>query len=242
MAILLMTRPQDAAQRFVAMLPVTLTSKLRVVYSPLISIRVLDDEINLKDGEAVIFTSSSGVLAASGIPDHAKSKAYCLGSRTREIAEDAGWNAETIGKNADDMVANLLQHRPSAPLVHLRGQHARGRISKRLTEAGLTCRESVVYDQNLLDLTAEAHSVLAMPHEVIVPLFSPRTARQFADLCPKGAKLHLIAMSDAVEKPLECLKYSSLWVSREPEAQSVAELVQDVAARLIRVEGDKTAQ
>jgi uroporphyrinogen-III synthase len=242
MADLLMTRPYKAAQRFVAMLPETLTVGLQVIYSPLISVQPVGDDINLDSGEAVIFTSSNGVSATASIPDCNDRVAYCLGQRTSLKAKEAGWQALMCGKTADDLVANLLQHRPSEPLVHMRGQHSRGNIVERLTEAGLTCREKVVYDQTLLPLTVEATSALSISHDVIVPLFSPRTARQFADLCPAGSKIHVIAMSETVAMSIKTLKYKDLQICREPEAQSMLQLVHDVAAQLIRVESDKSAQ
>ena len=120
MADLLMTRPHDAAQRFVAMLPETLTVGLQVIYSPLISVQPVGDDINLDSGEAVIFTSSNGVSATASIPDCNDRVAYCLGQRTSLKAKEAGWQALMCGKTADDLVANLLQHPIRAACAHAR--------------------------------------------------------------------------------------------------------------------------
>jgi len=237
-----MTRPPDAARRFVELLPKSLTTELKVIYSPLISVKPMDDSVSLDSSDTVIFTSSNGVSATGGVVDCEDIVAFCLGQRTTQIASDAGWKAQMCGKTADDLVEYLLQNRPSETLVHLRGRHSRGNIAERLSEAGLTCREQIVYDQRLLPLTVEAEAALAASKDVIVPLFSPRTARQFADLCPVGSKNHLIAMSDAVENPLKSLKYKDLQVCSEPEAQSMAQLVREVAAHLIRVESEQSAQ
>ena len=190
----------------------------------------------------MIFTSANSVPAAAGIADRGDRTAYCLGQHTRQIAEDAGWRAQFCGMTADDLVADLLQRRPSGSLIHLRGEHSRGHIAARLTEAGLICREQITYEQPLFTLTAEATSALTASRDVIVPIFSPRTARQFADLCPVGVRIHLIAMSSAVAKPLKSLKYRDLQICSEPDAQSMAQLVHDVAARLIRVESDRSPQ
>ncbi|AZV80100.1 uroporphyrinogen-III synthase [Parasedimentitalea marina] len=242
MAVLLMTRPQNAARRFVAMLPATLTAKLQIIYAPLMSVQPVGQDVTLLKDEAVIFTSANGVSATASIPDRDGRTAYCLGRHTRQIAEDAGWQAQMCGNTADDVVADLLQRRPSGLLVHLRGQHSRGQIAERLSKAGLPCREKIIYEQRLLTLTDEANSALSATQDVIVPIFSPRTARQFADLCPIGSGFHLIAMSGAVAEPLKSLKYRDLRICSEPDAQSMALLVQDVAATLIRVESDRSAQ
>lgn len=242
MAGLLLTRPHEAARRFVALLPTALTAGLQVIYAPLISVQPLGDDISLHSGESVIFTSSNAVSAADGIADCSARTAYCLGQRTCQQAAEAGWRARMCGKTADALVADLLQRRLCEPLMHLRGRHARGCIAERLTAAGLTCREQIIYHQPLLALTGEAKSALSASQDIIVPLFSPRTARQFADQCPAGARNHLIAMSEAVADPLKSLKYKDLRICSEPEAQSMAQLVHDVAVQLIRVESDKTAQ
>ena len=242
MACLLMTRPPDAARRFVDLLPKSLTTDLTVIYSPLISVQPMEDHVSLDSSDAIIFTSSNGVSATDTVVDCKNRAAFCLGQRTTQMALGAGWKAQECGKTADDLVEYLMQHRPPETLVHLRGQHSRGNIAARLNEAGLTCREQIVYDQRLLPLTTEANSALAGLQNVIVPLFSPRTARQFADLCPAGTKIHLIAMSEAVEEPLKSLKYKDLQVCSEPDAQSMAQLVHEVAAHLIRVESDQSAQ
>ena len=242
MAVLLMTRPHDAAHRFVAMLPEAMISELDVVYSPLISIQSLGQDINLDDNDAVIFTSANGVLAAAESLSGAGRPAFCLGERTTNKAKEAGWNAEFCGKTADDLVAVLVQRRPSGGLLHLRGQYSRGNITDRLMAAGLTCREQVIYDQPLLPLTSEALSALTVSSDVIVPLFSPRTARQFADRCPNSAPIHLIAMSKSISDPLKLLNYKDLQICSEPIGQSMAQLVCQVVHQLNRVESGRSAQ
>ncbi len=242
MAVLLMTRPQDAAQRFVSALPDRLTAGLQVIYTPLIAVKTLAQNIDLDGIEAVIFTSANGVTAAAGNFAVAGKPAYCLGQRTTLQAQDAGWKAELCGRTADELIADLVQRRPIGTILHLRGQHTRGNVAERLTTAGLNCRELVIYDQPLLGLTAEAKSVLSTSPDVVAPLFSPRTARQFADLCPDGAEIHLIAMSEAVAEPLKLLKCKGLWVCKEPDATSMAQLVGEVVEQVIRLESRKTAQ
>lgn len=242
MAVLLMTRPHTAARRFLAMLPAALISELDVILSPLISIQTLEQEIKLNINEAVIFTSANGVLAAAETLSGVENPAFCLGERTTQKATEAGWNAKFCGKTADDLVASLMRRRPSNGLLHLRGQYSRGNIADRLTVAGLSCREQVIYDQPLRPLTNEALSALAVSSNVVVPLFSPRTARQFADLCPNSAPVHLIAMSKAISEPLKLLNYKSLQICRKPDGQAMVQLVCQVVQRLNRVESGKSAQ
>nr|WP_291728211.1 uroporphyrinogen-III synthase [Leisingera sp. F5] len=241
MVPLLMTRPLAAAERFVAGLPQGARAGLQVIYAPLMQIRPTQAQISLDGVKGVIFTSANGVEAASretaaGLP------AFCVGERTARAAADAGWQAVGLGQCADELVERMLQQPPEAPLLHLRGTHARGGIAQRLTDGGIPCRAQTVYDQILLPLSGEAQAVLSAQNDVIVPLFSPRTARHFASLCEDAVHLHLIALSQAVAEPLKSLNCKVLRVSKEPNAEAMEEAVLDAAAQLSRLEGKGHAE
>ncbi|MCB4456989.1 uroporphyrinogen-III synthase [Leisingera sp. McT4-56] len=241
MVPLLMTRPLAAAESFVDGLPAGGRAGLRVIYAPLMEIRPARAPVALQGVKGVIFTSASGAEAASR-ETTVRLPAYCVGERTAQAAAELGWQAEALGQCADELTAALLQQRPAAPLLHLRGAHTRGSIARRLTEAGLPCGEQIVYDQELLPLTAEAQAALAAQTDVIVPLFSPRTARHFANLCGDASHLHLIALSQAVAEPLKGLNCKALRVSKAPDAPAMAAAVLDAAAQLSRLEGKGRAE
>lgn len=241
MVPLLMTRPLAAAERFVAGLPRAPRAGLQVIYAPLIEIRRIQAPVRLDGAQAVIFSSANGVAAASR-ETTARLAAYCVGQLTTQTAAEAGWQASCLGQGADELVETLLRQRPEAPLLHLRGAHARGGIAARLTDGGIRCHEQIVYEQALLPLTAEAQVALAAQIDVIVPLFSPRTASHFADLCGDSSHLHLIALSPAVSEPLKGLNCKTLRVSKAPDAQAMADAVLDAAAQLSRLEGKGCAE
>ncbi|MFY0308444.1 uroporphyrinogen-III synthase [Leisingera sp. D0M16] len=241
MVPLLMTRPLAAAERFVAGLPEAARAGLRVIYAPLMEIRPAQAPVDLDHVKAVIFTSANGVEAASR-ETAARLPAYCVGERTAQAAAEAGWQASCLGHCADELVAALLSQRPEAPLLHLRGGHARGEIAERLTSGGIPCQEQILYDQVLLPLTDEAKMALAAQTDVIVPLFSPRTARHFANLCGDASHLHLIALSPAVAEPLKGLNCKTLRVSKTPDAAALAAAVLDAAAQLSPLEGNRHAE
>ena len=70
-------------------------------------------------------------------------------------------------------------------------------MAARLTESGLTTREQPIYRQQLLPLSDEASHAAEGDQPIIAPLFSPRTARQFADVWAGSAPLWLAAISEA---------------------------------------------
>ncbi|MFW8633940.1 uroporphyrinogen-III synthase [Cribrihabitans pelagius] len=241
MAGLLMTRPLEAAQRFVASLPEAALEGVEVIYAPLISIEPLAGPLDLGPARAVIFTSANGVAAASRETGR-RLPAYCVGPRTTAAAAAEGWQAVRAGATAEELVADLVRHKPPGPLLHLRGSHARGEVAQRLAAAGNECREQIVYRQELKPLSARALEALAARDGVIVPLFSPRTARQFAGFCATAPNLHLIALSLAVAEPLKGLNCKALQVCTSPDAGAMAQAVQDAAAGLRRLEDGGAAQ
>lgn len=243
--ILLMTRPAEASERFVADLPQELREGLDIVVAPLMEIVHLLPVGTMPEVQGVIFTSANGVKAAETLFS-SKIKAcvlaHCVGAHTASVARQSGWRLGCQGANADALVADLLRARPPAPLVHLRGEHARGDVAARLRADGLVCTDLPVYAQNLRPLSPDAGRALASDRSVIVPLFSPRSARHFAHYCADAKNLHLIAISDVTAHPLECLNYNSLRVSSAPDAAAMMLVLRDAAVQLAAVERGERGQ
>jgi uroporphyrinogen-III synthase len=228
---LLMTRPLPSARRFVEDLSAETRAGLTVIYAPLMRVRPLSGALGATDTQGVgglIFTSANAVATATGQVS-TDLPAYCVGQRTTAEAIGAGWPAQCLGKTADELIARLVDMRPPAPLLHLHGRHTRGDVAQRLTAAGLSCREKVIYDQELLPLNEDALRAITSQQSLIVPVFSPRTARHFAQICPDASNLHLIALSEAVAKPLKVLNCRDLQVCNTPDAGAMSTLVRDAA-------------
>ena len=237
---LLMTRPLEASQGFVAQLPDELQAHLDVIYAPLMRIRALDVPVAFDGHKGVVFSSSNGVLAAGQAPNSLP--AFCVGQRTTRAAEKAGWRAQCCGATAAELIAYLRDARPAAPLLHLHGRHTRGDIARNLAAAGLPCEGQTIYEQQLLPLADEIMQKIRAQDRVITPLFSPRTARHFASLGLDQVNLSLIALSQAVAVELKGLHYKDLQVSKMPDARNMAVMVRDAAVRLAHLEGGNPAQ
>ncbi|WP_232367677.1 uroporphyrinogen-III synthase [Tritonibacter horizontis] len=230
-----MTRPRDANTRFLGLLPEDMLSRLAVIQSPLLDIVPVADGLDLNACSAVIFTSGEGVRVASE-KTNLRPKAFCVGRRTTEYAHAAGWAADYVGAQSDDLVDWFLTNRPVGKFIHLHGECTRGKIAQRLAQSGLNCHDQVIYQQRLRNFTPEAMAAVTAQIPLIVPLFSPRTAAHFVSLCPDMSHLILIAMSDAVAEALPRLQSHSVHVSKAPTAIAMAELLRDVAAPFVRVE------
>ncbi|NVO55880.1 uroporphyrinogen-III synthase [Rhodobacteraceae bacterium B1Z28] len=236
-----MTRPRAASERFVAQLPTRTRSRVTVIHSPLLEIRHLPVQVVTTAVQGLIFTSANAVNAAVSIGVTRDLPAYCVGPATTGAANGAGWQAQMVGGTAEELVASLLKIRPESPLLHLRGEHSRGDVAERLTELGVTTLEQPVYQQHLLPLTDEASEVAAGNVPVVAPIFSPRTARQFADVWPGSAPLWLAAISQATAEPLRSLGYDCLRVVTKPTPTKMRKAVKKLVKHAMRVEGEPGA-
>ena len=238
---LLMTRPRAASERFVAQLSQAVQDNIKPIYSPLLDIRPVGGDVDVGDARGLIFTSSNGVAAAARIMTDRDLPCFCVGQATTAAAKRQGWSATMAGESAEALIAGLLRQRPDGPLLHLRGESGVGDVAQTLTQLGLTTREQVVYRQDLLPLSDEAVSALGGEAPVIAPIFSPRTARHFADLAQPAAPLLLAAMSDAVAKPLVSLGAQTIRVAKRPDSDAMATAVEKLVKQALRVEGGSDA-
>lgn len=239
---LLITRPQPAADRFVGNLPRRILSRVNLCISPLIRIERIAMSIDFGDARGVIFSSANGVAAAAGLTDRRDLPAYCVGEATTRLARAEGWAAQRAGDTAQALIASLLGAGERGPLLHLSGVHTRGEIAETLTAGGCTTRRVAVYDQKLVPLSDEAQAVLARRGPVVVPVFSPRTARHFVGQCPNTGNIHLIAMSAAVAESLSALANKPLTIAERPDADSMVEQIERAIDRFCRVESAGGAQ
>lgn len=224
-----------------AQLPTRTRTRVEVIHSPILEIKPLAVQVSTTDVQGLIFSSANAVNAAASLGIRRDLPAYCVGSTTTGTAKGAGWEAHMVGATAEELVAALLQIRPRSPLLHLRGEHSRGDVAERLTELGVTTREEVVYRQHLLPLSAEAQRVLHGDRPVIAPIFSPRTARQFADIWTGTAPLWLAAISEATAEPLKTLGYARLQIAKQPTPKKMRKAVKKLVKHAMRVEGEPGA-
>lgn len=241
-----MTRPQGASERFVARLPQELRQRLTPIYAPLIGIVPGTSSIEFGDAKGLIFTSANGVRIAADLTRRRDLPCYCVGEATTHAARQAGWQAECTGPNAEALIKALYQSqrqtRLQTPLLHLRGAHARGGVAARLMAMGCPTHEQVIYDQPLLPMLGETRQLLADRDPILVPLFSPRTARQFADQYSGSARLYIAALSEAVADPIKSLKKCTIYTALTPKASAVIQLIGQLADDAERVESRRSAQ
>jgi uroporphyrinogen-III synthase len=215
---MLMTRPHAASRSFVASLPKNLLARLKPVYNPLIKIISLKYGVSISNTEAAIFTSMNGVIHG---PKGNGQKAYCVGAATTQIALEHGWAAHMYGETAEAFLSNLINNPPALDLIHLSGIHTRGNIASQLMQNGLKTKNVAVYDQITQHLKKDVNQLILSGAQMLVPLFSPRTSKQFSIQVPRAPSLQLVALSQAVAQNLDTTSYAGVIIVTAPTAAAM---------------------
>ncbi|OWU76153.1 hypothetical protein ATO3_06405 [Marinibacterium profundimaris] len=228
-----MTRPQEASEALAARID---CPGLRVVISPVMRIegRAVQPPA---EAAGLIFTSAHGVAEAARQDLLRDLPVFAVGEATAQAARANGWPATCAGLTADELVETLSRHPPETPLLHLRGTHARGDIAGRLTRAGLPTTEAVIYDQVAQPLSSRARDALNGADPVILPVFSPRSARLLVANLKPLAPLHVVALSSAVAEAFHGFDTASLHICESPGREEMDAALNALALGLCRVEG-----
>jgi uroporphyrinogen-III synthase len=206
----------------------------RICISPLISTAINDVTVDVSDVDGVIFTSAN---AANSVGGHKKT-AWCVGDSTARAARDKGWLAKSVDGDVETLFRRIVAEGQGQRLIHLRGDHSLGDLAPRLSNAGIYARELITYRQLTHDLTSEAKQRLSREKPVIVPLYSPRTARQFVLQAPFEAPLITACMSEQVEVELQNLLQVACIVSNRPTGDGMLEAINLAKDVYCRIAGD----
>ena len=181
-AKVVLTRPENSSRQVLAACEAALGKTIMAEFSPILRIIPVGAWPDLSGFQAVLLSSAHGV---QGRLDG--QRAYCVGNRT---AMAAGAKVVMTAQDADHLPDDI----PERPMVYLRGAHVSADLATRYG-----CPEKIVYDQHSIPLTKAALRALTGEKHVILPLFSPRSARLVAkEVAQLGQKVHIIAMSAAI--------------------------------------------
>lgn len=234
MATILLTRPQEDSRRFALQIREQMP-KIEILVSPLMRV-TYRDAVPTTAPKALIFTSRHGVLAAQSMNLAKNIPVFAVGDATARAAQTLFKTVHSADGDASALVRTIKTAAPKPPLLHIRGGHSRGEIAQTLNALGLQTDDLVAYDQDLLPLTPAAQSLLEGAKPMIVPLFSPRTAAQFATQCPPGACLFLACMSEAVADEVKHLPAKMRTIADDPTASAMLAALPALIASARRLE------
>lgn len=234
---ILLTRPDGQSVVIADKLRQELGFQGDIIQSPLLKIEPTDERPDLSGTKGLIFTSKHGVMRFEQFESRRDLPCWCVGRSTGQAAERAGLKSVVAGGDAEALKRRILADAPEGPLLHLRGEQTRGDIAETLSAGGIETQASVVYRQVPKMLTNEAKTVLNRGNTVILPLFSPNTARQFVKQGPFSAPLFVVAISDNVAVELRGLDFAKLIVSPKPDVPSMLKAMGALIAASSRIEG-----
>ncbi len=196
--VLLLTRPKDRAAEFADAVQARLARPVPVLVSPLVEIVPLGVTPDIARDAVLLFTSAAGPASLGPHYEAAGRWAYCVGDRTADAARAAGFRARSADGDAAALARLVREAAPVAPLVHVRGAHAKGDLAGRLSAAGFQVSECVTYRQQECPPAPELVRLLSGACDVVAPVFSPRgSARLAAATEGRQARLHVVAISGA---------------------------------------------
>lgn len=216
MPSIVLTRPKAAAERFGQKLR-EVRPEARVIVSPVLSISYRANVV-LPAADQLVFTSVHGVEGYARLGG-AKKPAYCVGERTAEAARILGCEILAIKQNSAEL-ETVLSGASKLRILHLRGEHVAGQLAERVANLA----EAVVYEQPVQAMTPEALKAFSGESAVVLPLFSPRTARELAKQIKPLAPLHAAFMSDSVKERFKSVALEQAAIAPVANAKAMFEL------------------
>ena len=173
---IVLTRPEMASGRMTAELVGRGVRSEDIVISSLLRIVEIEAIFHPEQYDGVIFSSENAVTALESVRFPVGTRAYCVGKRTAEAANKAGYNAVAAHGTGDSLREAVLQIADPGRLLYARGRHISGDLRHALAIAGIRIDEAVVYEQRQQSLSTGAKTEM-LSRPCILPLFSVRTAQ-----------------------------------------------------------------
>lgn len=223
--IILNTRPEPQASRFTEEILTRFGDQARVVASPLMVLELLPVVVPSLSFQALVLTSESGALAVRKLQAEGAClppRAYCVGDRTAEVAKRAGIETVSAGGDAGDLVRLIASHQTGA-LLYLHGEDRAADLEAALLPFGREVTSLKAYRQRAAALTAPARAVIASGEGLILPLFSPRSARLFLEAAADLPLSHLqpVVISENARSILPRVLAERALVAARPDGPSM---------------------
>lgn len=227
MTPVLLTRPRAQSLRFEQLLLDRVGPGVQVVVSPVIDIEFSETSLTMGGADAVVFTSAYAVEAAGRLQGRSGLPAYCVGDRTRDLAVELGFRARSAGGTAEDLLELLTREAKDQNLLYLRGSQISRDLVEEGRQAGLRITQAIVYRQVPQALTAQAHALFAGPTEVILPVFSPRSALRLGEELSGKEKdqSRVICISSSVAAIATETGFPRCEVAKRPDADAMMDQI-----------------
>jgi uroporphyrinogen-III synthase len=225
----LVTRPQPDALETANML---IARGHQPIVAPLVSVNYHDGpEIDLSGVQAILATSANGVRALSRRLVRRDLPVFAVGPKTARAATDAGFHRVKSADGDAEALAKAVASWTSpqqGQLVHASGVETEGKLAAALVACGFQVRTEFLYDVSaVVELPVIARDALSRGEVNGVLLFSPRSARIFAELISHAglndtaSSLIGVCISRAAALNIASLNMHDVRVAKRPNQRSL---------------------
>lgn len=222
----LITRPREDAAAFAAELA---NRGHEALIEPLLEVEYLGVEgsgLDLKSVQALLFTSANGVRAFVRVEPRRDLPVYAVGDATAALARDAGFGEVYSAAGDVSALAKLVTARLNpmrGTLLHVAASKVAGDLQGLLEKSGFEIVRHVLYRTEVRSaFSAQVCGFLTSGEIEAVTLFSPRTARTFANLVLAAnlqgclEDIFVVCLSQAVADQVAHLNWKGVRVAAEP--------------------------
>ncbi len=214
MTTVIVTRPEEDAAGLIDRLK---AAGCHVLAAPMLKIRFRADvDVPALPFQAVAITSANGARALARLPAMARLKdavAVVVGPASERAAREAGFTRVLRARKGDvsGVIEAIRTHLDPAagPVLYASGAITRGDLEGELARSGFSVSRAVLYEAvPATSLTPETRDHFSAGRPAWVTLFSPRTARIWADvvqaedLAEPAGRLDYACLSENVRQSL----------------------------------------
>ena len=227
---ILLTRPCDQARSFAEALTLRGVAVQNIVIDPILKIEAVAAPFDFAPIQGLLITSANAVahlpadLVGSNLP------AYCVGEATTRAAIKRGLTARHMAATAQGLCAAVGRENPTGPLLYLRGAHTTLDIARHFQGTRINLQNLVTYQQIEQTLKHETYQMLQSAGRVILPIFSPRSARLLCGLDLDWTGHIAVAISQAVSEPCRMAGFGEVIVSPKPDTVSMLDVTTPLMA------------
>ena len=230
---ILITRPKDDAESFASILR---ARGHQPVVAPVMDVRVRTGvPLELDGVQAILATSTNGVRALAQRTERRGVPIYAVGPQTAETARSAGFLLVHSADGDSNALADMIiaqSDSAKGKLWHAAGAETAGKLRQTLNAAGFAVEGTVLYEAiPVAELPAVAAQSLRGNALDGVMLFSPRSAKAFAELTINAglaescACLDAFCISTATAEALKTLSFARVAVAGDPNQRAMLALI-----------------
>lgn len=229
----LLTRPEEDSRK--------LAQSLRdlghkVSTAPLLKIEYFDRiKIDLDNFQGVLFTSANGVRAFVRNSQNRGIACYAVGDATATEATEAGFQTVfSAGGDVDKLGSLVIRTlKPEdGSLLHISGKDTAGNLSGILDRAGFQISRKQLYKAvKASKLSENAQELIKSGKITHIPLYSPRTAKAFAQLIGAAdlqdylTKITVLCLSPAVSDVISSLNWQKILTASRPDHYNLFNMI-----------------